>query len=157
MLATQLAQFPHSFSPSPQAWHYLHQLAENLSPLCIEFRNARWQNEETVQRLREWGVSFCVVDQPELPGLMKFKPIVTHPPAYVRFHGRNAKMWYSHQEAWERYNYLYTEEELRQRCDDIKTMANQAGEVLIFFNNHYQAQAVVNARQLIGLLKHSTD
>lgn len=152
MLAVQLAQFPHSFLPSPEAWGYLRRLAEELSPLCVEFRNARWQTPDTLQRLREWGVSLCVVDQPDLPGLMKFQPVVTHSPAYIRFHGRNAKTWYQHQEAWERYNYLYTEEELRPRADDIKTMSQQARETLVFFNNHFQAQAVINAKQLEKLL-----
>ncbi len=151
-LAVHLAQFPHSFVPSREAWNYLRHLSQEIFPLCIEFRNIRWQTDETIQRLREWGVSLCVVDQPDLPGLMKFAPLVTHSPAYIRFHGRNAKTWYHHQETWQRYDYLYSEQELSARIEDIKQMSAQAEETLIFFNNHFQAQAITNATQLARLL-----
>ncbi|MCH8273625.1 MAG: DUF72 domain-containing protein [Armatimonadetes bacterium] len=151
-LAVHLAQFPYSFRPGAVSWDYIERLADAVRPLCIEFRNVAWQRPETTQQLHDLRVSMCVVDEPRLRGLMTFEPIVTAPPAYVRFHGRNAQKWFRHEEAWERYDYLYSTEELAERAPYIMKLAKQSDETFLFFNNHYGAQAVTNARQMAETL-----
>ena len=66
----------------------------------------------------------------------------------IRFHGRNYKNWWSHGEAEDRYNYLYTPEEQRELASDVQDVAAHTSETYAFYNNHYGAKAVVNALQL---------
>jgi len=127
-------------------------MAESLAPLVVEFRNSKWQEPEAVERLAQETVSVCIVDQPRLPGLLRFVPELTGDLAYVRFHGRNAKKWYEHEKAFERYDYRYDGEELVGVAEPIRVLSEKAKETLVFFNNHYGAQAVDNARELGALL-----
>jgi uncharacterized protein YecE (DUF72 family) len=73
--------------------------------------------------------------------------------AYVRFHGRNKDRWYDHKEAYERYDYLYSEAELREWVPKIRRLAEEADRVFIFYNNHFKAQAVENAMQMKEMLE----
>lgn len=156
MLATQLAQFPPSFRNTKPSWEWLKRLSDAIKPITVEFRHSSWQTPETLEALREMGVSLCCVDQPNLPGLLKWQPVVTISPAYIRFHGRNADKWHIHEHAWQRYDYLYSEEELSERAPNVLEMSRQANETLILFNNHYAAQAIANAKQfakILGIIK----
>jgi uncharacterized protein YecE (DUF72 family) len=99
------------------------------------------------------NLSFVSVDQPQIPGLLP--PIVraTTDTGYIRFHGRNASQWYHHQESYERYNYLYTLEELGEWVKKIQGLEQQLARVYISMNNHFQGKAVFNARQLALMLR----
>ncbi len=78
---------------------------------------------------------------------MKPGEITTGPLAYVRFHGRNYEKWFAHEESWERYNYLYSKDELAPWVDRIDRMARNK-EAYVITNNHFRGQAVVNAAEL---------
>jgi uncharacterized protein YecE (DUF72 family) len=145
-----LAQFPFSFHADPPNRDYLRVFRERLDglPLVVEFRNREWLAPDTFDLLRQLGVGFCCVDEPRLPGLMPPVAEATSEVAYVRFHGRNAAKWWQHAQAWERYDYTYRREELEEWAPKIRSLAEQAGTVFLFANNHYQAQAVDTARQL---------
>jgi uncharacterized protein YecE (DUF72 family) len=149
-----LAQFPWSFRPSTENRSYLEYLREQFGelPVVVEFRNAAWVKTETFLLLRKLGLGFCCVDEPRLRGL--FPPVAeaTGPIAYVRFHGRNAAKWWQHEHAWERYDYTYSEEELREWVPKIRQLDQSAETVFVFANNHWQGQAVTTARQLRLLL-----
>jgi uncharacterized protein YecE (DUF72 family) len=138
--------------------------------VVVEFRSSDWITQRTLSLLRESGVAFCNVDMPELPGLLPRTTFVTAPIAYVRFHGRNAEKWWRHDEAWERYDYTYQEEELAEwvphlldmsaRAQSIHARAQlgertqaastdaHAGDLFVFANNHWQGQSVAAVRQL---------
>jgi uncharacterized protein YecE (DUF72 family) len=121
------------------------------APLFLEYRNAEWQRESVYDEMRERGIALVVTDMPELRGLPGTRPVVTSDRAYLRFHGRNAKQW------WEgdnrsRYDYLYSEQELGTWVEPIRSIADQVAELIVMFNNHANAQAVINAKQLIGML-----
>jgi uncharacterized protein YecE (DUF72 family) len=88
---------------------------------------------------------------PDLKGLPEAGESVTASLAYLRFHGRNRETWWG-SDAAARFDYLYTEEELRQWIPRIRRMASQASRFRIYFNNHRKGQAAVNARMLIQLL-----
>jgi len=149
-----LAQFPNSFRPTPENRDYLRLFRERMGdvPTVVEFRNAGWLSAETFEFLREHGLGFCCVDEPRLKGLIPPLAEVTSSIGYVRFHGRNAAKWWQHKEAWERYDYTYKEEELKEWVPKIEHLEQQAEQTFVFTNNHWRGQAVDTARQLKALV-----
>ena len=83
-------------------------------------RHATFQNEEFFRFLDEHNVAFVNVDQPLFQDSVKPADTTTGPLAYARFHGRNYEKWFAHDESWERYNYLYSKDELEPWVDRIK-------------------------------------
>ena len=77
---------------------------------------------------------------------------VTADIAYVRFHGRNYKKWWNHEQAYERYDYTYKPEELAEWTPKIEEMQQAAEMTFVFANNHYRAQGIDTARQMKLLL-----
>jgi len=78
------------------------------------------------------------------------------PIGYIRLHGRRYDTWFSDDPAmppFERYNYLYSTEELKPWVKRIETIEESARDVFVITNNHYQGKGVVNALQLISILK----
>ena len=153
-LGCVLAQFPFSFHATPENRNYLRHFRARLGdlPAVIEFRNRAWLRDETFDLLRQLELGFCCVDEPRLPGLMPPLAVATSPIAYVRFHGRNAQKWWRHENAYERYDYAYTLEELQEWLPKIRALDQQAEKTFVFANNHWQGQAVGTARQLKQLL-----
>jgi len=149
-----LAQFPWSFKRTPENEAYLRTFRERIEPLptVIEFRNLEWCEPDVFEVLRELGFGFCCVDEPRLKGLMPPVVTATSPLGYVRFHGRNAQKWWKQTEAWERYDYQYNEEELKEWVPKIESVAEETEKEYVFFNNHYQGQAATNAQMLLDLL-----
>ncbi len=83
---------------------------------------------------------------------------VTSPIGYVRLHGRRYDTWFSDDPEvpqHERYNYLYSAAELAPWADRIKNVAEQTRNAFVITNNHYLGKAVVNALELISMLKSS--
>jgi len=153
-LGAVLAQFPWSFRPGQDSLEYLRLLRQQLDglPLVVEFRNRGWITDATFDFLRENDLGFCCVDQPRLRGLVPPVAEATNSIGYVRFHGRNAKKWWQHEEAWERYDYTYTDEELEEWVPKIRKLDEATERSFVFANNHWQGQAVQTARQLRMLL-----
>lgn len=148
-----LAQFPNSFKNEEKNREYLARFRESIpdQPIFVEFRHDSWVKEPVFAFLSRLNLSFVSVDQPQISGLLP--PIIraTTDTGYIRFHGRNAAQWYHHQESYERYNYLYTLEELGQWVKKIQELEKQLTRVYVSMNNHFQGKAVFNARQL-GLM-----
>lgn len=153
-LAGLLLQFPSSFRRNPQNEAYLCRWREELGegPLIVEFRHRSWLVPEVEKLLHDEGIAFAAVDEPRLPGLLPPVVWATAPPGYVRFHGRNAAQWWTHQQSYERYNYLYSQEELRQWVPALRRLEDRVGTVLVAMNNHYQGKAPQNALMLQWLL-----
>ncbi len=152
--ACVLVQFPHSFHANPANRAYLRSLREGFGdlPVVVEFRSHDWVNERTFEELRALNLGFCCVDEPRLKGLMPPVAVATGPVAHVRFHGRNAAKWWQHEEAWERYDYTYSDDELQEWVPKIRQLDQEAPLTLVYMNNHWQGQAVGTARQLKRLL-----
>src|SRR5581483_1659637 len=149
-----LAQFPNSFRANEDSRNYLKWMREQLDdlPVVVEFRNKEWLTEETYSLLRENNLGFCCVDEPYFPRVAE----ITSSIAYVRFHGRNYKKWWKHDQAYERYDYTYPVEELEEWTPKIQQMDAMAENTFVFANNHYQAQGIETARQLKMLLTNAT-
>ncbi|MBN2395157.1 MAG: DUF72 domain-containing protein [Candidatus Atribacteria bacterium] len=150
-----LAQFPYSFHYSKANQDYLRYLKENIGdiPLIVEFRNAYWAKEEVFNFLRKNEIGFCTVDQPSLVGLLPPLAEATSRLGYIRFHGRNKEKWWQHEYAYQRYDYLYNEQELKEWVPKIKQVTDKTTDQYIFMNNHYKGKAVKNALMLMDLLR----
>jgi uncharacterized protein YecE (DUF72 family) len=73
---------------------------------------------------------------------------------YVRLHGRNYKNWFAEKaQTHERYDYLYTVEQLEPWVDRVKTVAARTKDTYAVTNNHYVGKATVNALEIASLLK----
>ena len=153
-LACVLAQFPFSFHPGQQSREYLKALRQGLAglPVVVEFRDRAWVQDQTFQLLRELDLGYCCVDEPQLQGLMPPVVWASGPLGYVRFHGRNAAKWWDHQQAWERYDYTYSEEELREWIPRLQELEAGVPLVLAYANNHYRGQSLQALRLLRTIL-----
>lgn len=148
------------------------------APLVIELRHVSWL--DAVDFLRAEELNFCNIDQPTTRDLASGNPpppaaasreagpsrvvgqppsstsitgtrIVTGPVAYVRLHGRNAKAWFSKDAGRdEKYDYLYSREELRLWEEAIREM--EAEKLFVILNNHFQGKAIANALMLMKAL-----
>jgi uncharacterized protein YecE (DUF72 family) len=149
-----LAQFPYSFDFNKMNWEYLAKLRKDLAglPLVIEFRNARWLKVEVFKWMREHDLGFCCVDEPQLPNLLPPLAEATSKIGYVRFHGRNKEKWWQHEQAYERYDYSYSPEELSEWVPKIKKLAETTEKTYIFANNHWRGQSISTIRQLQMML-----
>ncbi len=154
-LGALLAQFPFSFHCNEANRDYLKNLRERLgeSDVVVEMRNARWLKQETFELLKDLRFGWCNVDEPQLKGLLPPTAVATSDIGYVRFHGRNAQKWFQHKHAYERYNYLYTQDELAEWTPKIKMLENLTKRTYAFTNNHFEAKAVTNALMLLDLLR----
>lgn len=151
-LACVLAQFPYGFFPNKENLDYLKQFREEMVdiPLVFEFRNQTWLRDQTFQFLESNRIGFCVVDEPKLPKLMPYLPRATSEIGYFRFHGRNPN-WFNAPTSV-RYDYLYSEKELKEFIPDIKDISKSTAKTLVFFNNCHAGSAAKNAAQMARLL-----
>ena len=159
-LGAVLLQFPFSFHRTKETTAYLSALLKKFAdyPLVVEVRHGTWNAPEVFEFLSERGVGFCNIDQPLIGRSLKPSAETTAPVGYVRLHGRRYDTWFTDDEQvprHERYNYLYSMEELRPWADRVKQVAAEATDVYVVTNNHYQGKGVVNALELIAMLKES--
>jgi len=159
-LSAVLLQFPFSFHRTPETVADLTALLKRFAdyPLVIEVRHASWQTPETFALLEECKAGFCNIDQPIIGKSLEPSAEATSPIGYVRLHGRRYDTWFTDDAAvpsHERYNYLYSTEELAPWAKRVEKVAERSREVFVITNNHYQGKGVVNALQLISILKGS--
>jgi uncharacterized protein YecE (DUF72 family) len=161
-LGPLLAQFPASFKDSPEARHYLHWLLETFKDydVAVELRHKSWSDEAPAifDLLHEHGAAWTQIDEPKfrfsirqdlLPNVKTFY--------YMRLHGRNAEQWWEHEQSEDRYNYLYSEAELKPFAEAVNTARALVKKQYIYLNNHFAAQAVADAAVLRHLLDEPVD
>ncbi len=167
-----LFQFPSYVVRKPASLDYLSwaraQLGDN--ELLVEFRHSSWLDEdgrdETLSFLEELGATHVIVDAPRIEGaknVVPTLPALTSSTLYVRFHGRNAATWNKRGgSAAERFDYLYSDDELREWVGPLRELSEQAENAYAFFNNNATspdgrggrvAQAAMNAMMLRKLLQ----
>jgi uncharacterized protein YecE (DUF72 family) len=140
-----LMQFPSYIVHKPVSLEYLAWSQEQLAgdQMLVEFRHASWLDEEhradTLGFLEDHGMTYVVVDAPLTGGKNVLPTVVaaTSTTGYVRFHGRNAETWNKRtRSAAERFDYLYSEEELREWVPRLKELATETEVVYAMFNNN---------------------
>ncbi|MDI6823963.1 MAG: DUF72 domain-containing protein [Bacillota bacterium] len=154
-LGCVLLQFPTSFRYNGENVALLRDLGQDLrgTPAVVEFRHQEWLREDVFHLLEESHLGFTCVDEPAFRTLVPPAVRATADVAYVRFHGRNYQKWWHHEEPSQRYDYLYTREELAEWVPRIRLLERQAGKVFVSMNNHRRGQAVINGRMIKELLE----
>ena len=155
-LGALLAQFPWSFKNTLQNRQYLAGLLLRFHdyPVVVEVRHASRDHPEAHALLREYRAGFCNLDQPLIGRSLAPTAKVTSPVGYVRLHGRNYETWFAEKGGVEqRYDYLYTPEELAEWKQRIDSIAARSEDTYVILNNHYEAKAVANAAQLRNLIE----
>ena len=127
--------------------------------LALELRNRHWvegeQLSETLAWCSEHGVAFVCVDAP--PGdhfsIMPAVDAVTRDDlAYVRLHGRDTHGYLTGKTVAERFGWVYGDEELEEVASRAHSLADQAVEVHVLFNNNRDDDAPSAARRFRALL-----
>ena len=149
-LGPVLAQFPPSFKSGPAESDYLTHLLRALSdyPVALELRHRSWSDSfgETLDLLNDTGAAWVQIDEPQfrfsieqnrLPNVKGFY--------YMRLHGRNADQWWTHDTAEDRYNYLYSTDELKEFSDAAGAARHIVKKAYLYTNNHFSAKSVANA------------
>jgi uncharacterized protein YecE (DUF72 family) len=157
-LGAVLLQFPFSFHCTRETVSYLTAVLTRFAdyPLVVELRHSSWQTPKTLDLLREHHAGFCNIDQPIIGHSLEPSAESTSPVGYVRLHGRRYDTWFTDDPAspaHERYNYLYSADELLPWVSRIQSINQHSRDTFVVTNNHYQGKAVVNALQLLSILK----
>ncbi len=219
-----LAQFPQAFHRNENSERFLVEFQERMEgiPLFVEFRHNSWMHEDVFEFLAGKSLGYVSVDEPDLPGLLPPVARATGPLAYVRFHGRNKRNWYTRDEGAAdraaeggnvrggrngrgsgpggrsepgrrasggsatglrraglaadrpvgaakspgaaakppsrdrrllRYDYLYSESELREWAEKIRELNQKTQKTFVFFNNCHAGHAATGAKLMRKLLE----
>ena len=153
-----LLQFPWSFRNDEASREWLADVHHEFRdfPLVVEVRHESWNRPDFYEWLSEAGMGFVNIDQPQFGRSISPSARVTARTGYVRVHGRNYGDWFRKGAGRDaRYDYLYSPDELERWAERAKEVARdeEVESVDVVFNNHYKAQAVVNAlefRKVLG-------
>jgi uncharacterized protein YecE (DUF72 family) len=154
-LGPLVAQFPASFRADAASREYLAWLLEAFRDymLAVELRHKSWSDERqaTEELLRSAGAALTQIDEPKFRDSIRqtYKPNV---PGffYMRLHGRNAANWWRHKSREDRYDYLYSEDELKPIAEAVREAGRAAKKAYVYMNNHFAAKSVANA----AILRH---
>jgi uncharacterized protein YecE (DUF72 family) len=152
-LGAVLAQFPASFKDAPAARDQLAQLLHALRgyPVAVELRHRSWSDRigETLALLNEFATAWVQIDEPKfrfsirqnyLPNVEGFY--------YMRLHGRNVEKWWRHEKSEDRYDYLYSADELKEFSETAVAAQALVKKLYLYTNNHFSAKSVANAAMI---------
>ena len=117
-------------------------------PVAVELRHRSWSDDfgATLSLLNSHNAALTQIDEPkfklsirqnQLPNITGFY--------YMRLHGRNAAQWWKHDKSEDRYNYLYSADELKTFAETADAARRLVKKFYLYFNNHFASKAVVNA------------
>jgi len=156
-----LLQYHPRFVKSRAAKEELARAPERLAPLVplIEFRHRSWmeprERRDTLDFLERHGLAYVSVDAPmtQASNVVPRVAAATHAVSVIRFHGRNAKTWNIRgRSAADRFDWMYSAEELAEWVPKARELAEHAGEVYALFNNNRDDFAPRSAMIFRGLL-----
>jgi uncharacterized protein YecE (DUF72 family) len=152
-LGAVLAQFPPSFKDAPASRDHLADLLRAFRgyAVAVELRHRSWSDRigETLALLNEFAAAWVQIDEPKfrfsirqnfLPNVKGFY--------YMRLHGRNAGKWWHPERAEDRYDYLYSADELKEFSDTAAAVRTLVKKLYLYTNNHFSAKAVANAAMI---------
>jgi uncharacterized protein YecE (DUF72 family) len=150
-------QFPPWFHHKTANLDYILKCRELMQglPLAVEFRHGSWLTPDTRESvfrfLREHQLTYITADEPQYGTLetVPFIPQATTDIAYFRFHGRNKENWLKKGvETSLRYDYLYSDEELKEFVPSIQSTERKAKVTYAMFNNCHGGFAIRNALRM---------
>ena len=152
-LGALLAQFPPSFKNDEASRDYLADLLRALEgySVAVEVRHRSWSDRvaDTLTLLNELGAAWVQIDEPKF----RFSIRQNHLPNvkgfyYMRLHGRNAAQWWRHDKSEDRYNYLYSADELKEFTETASAVRRLVRKAYLYANNHFSAKSVANAAMI---------
>ena len=66
----------------------------------------------------------------------------------MRLHGRNAAQWWRHDKSEDRYDYLYSNDELKEFSETADAARRLVKKLYLYTNNHFSAKSVANAAMI---------
>ena len=153
-LGAVLLQYPTSFHCTPENMERVERTLQLFYdyPKVVELRHNSWdERRHEVKGLFEANrASSVLVDEPKFSSSIRQGLDTIGDIFYFRAHGRNAKAWWRPNESWERYDYLYSRQEIKKIAERIKSAKSDPGvkKGFVFFNNHARANAAANAIML---------
>ncbi|MFN3411650.1 MAG: DUF72 domain-containing protein [Exilispira sp.] len=154
-----LFQFPYSFHNNLENLKKIELIKklsynhnENNINIAIEVRHKTFLNENFIKFCKDNDLIFVNIDQPQISYNLTLTSFSTNKKySYFRFHGRKEEKWFSENtRSYERYDYLYNEKEINNLKEIIEE--NESENIIISFNNHYKAKAIINALELMEKL-----
>jgi uncharacterized protein YecE (DUF72 family) len=152
-LGALLAQFPASFKDATVSRDYLADLLRQFAayPVAVELRHRSWSDAigDTLALLNTFGAAWVQIDEPKfrfsirqnyLPNVQGFY--------YMRLHGRNVEKWWRHDKSEDRYDYLYSADELKEFSDAADASKRLVKKLYLYTNNHFSAKSVANAAMI---------
>ena len=152
-LGALLAQFPPSFKDTPESQDYLADLLRRLAsyPVAVELRHRSWSDRlgDTLGLLNGFNAAWVQIDEPKFRFSIRqnYLPNVTGF-YYMRLHGRNAAQWWRHDKSEDRYDYLYSNDELKEFSETADAARRLVKKLYLYTNNHFSAKSVANAAMI---------
>jgi uncharacterized protein YecE (DUF72 family) len=149
-LGALLAQFPASFTNEPDTRGYLEWLLERFRDydVAVELRHRSWSDDplQTFALLEAFDAAWTQIDEPKFKTSIRqdLRPNVRSF-YYLRLHGRNAAQWWTHEKSEDRYNYLYSADELQPFAEAAREASRDVKKAYLYANNHFSAKSVANA------------
>ena len=160
-LGAYLLQLTPAFAPHRHELEELDGLVEGFAPhrLAIELRHRGWVRDKRRERTLSWfedrGVTFVAVDAPpgdHVPIMPALDAVTTDTLAYMRAHGRNTEGYLTGKTVAERFAWRYSDDELEEIAGRARSLAEQAREVHVAFNNNRGDDAPTAAQRFRSLL-----
>ncbi len=152
-LAGVLAQFPPEFEFFRENFDRLCRLRDSLRGILLiaEFGCPDWLTPRAAKHLEKADIALACVDGGTS---LKEKTFfcATAGLTYVRFQGRNNSRWVKG-DGSAQHNYLYSRTELASVIPEIRRLERECERVLVFMNNPWKGQAVMNAQMLLEELE----
>jgi len=152
-LGALLAQFPPSFKDAPASREAIARLLRAFREynVAVELRHSSWSDAigDTLALLNSFKAAWVQIDEPKfrfsirqnyLPNVEGFY--------YMRLHGRNAAQWWKHAQSEDRYDYLYSPEELEPFVETAKAVKQLVKKMYLYTNNHFSAKSIANAAMI---------
>jgi uncharacterized protein YecE (DUF72 family) len=137
--AVLLVQLSPHFAIDIERLRYFLQQAPPWLRMAFEFRHHSWHQEAVFQLLEQYGAAYCIMSGAHLPCVLR----ASAPFVYVRMHGPNQQHLYAGS---------YSDTDLYWWAQRIREWEQQGKDVLVYFNNDGEGNAVRNAKRLQALL-----
>ena len=165
-LGAFLLQLSPAFRPRDHQLSELDSLWDSFAgySVAVELRNRDWatgeQLERTVAYFKKHQKTLVLVDAPasEHFTIMPSFDRVTNPAlGYLRLHGRNAEGYIKGRSVAERFDYDYSEEEVKEIAARIRELEKEFEELHVVANNNRSNYAPKLAKRLQELLSVGED
>ena len=134
-----LVQLPPTLPVDHARLEYFLAHLPSAVPVAVELRHPSWHQESVFRLLERYGAAYCVMSGAGLPCVLR----ATAPFVYVRLHGPDPHHMYAGS---------YTDDDLRWWAERIREWERAGLDVLVYFNNDGDGNAVRNADALRGMV-----